>query len=197
MCNEQDTVFVALESLLLLLYAWNSCPVPGTDISRSLVAVEQEFTFLINFSSGKHWQLTSSPATIDTYSKQLAMQLSACCEVAELLVREQSEWHQALIKSRRQDLRVYSPGDIVFAQRATQSDASCRRVGKLEHKFTGPWQVTESLHGGSYSIEHCLKPNSVEKKHASDLTPYPTELMTGSHSSWSSFLLYCFVSKLF
>jgi hypothetical protein len=39
MCNEQDSVRVALEAILLLLYEWNSCPVPGTDISRSLVAV--------------------------------------------------------------------------------------------------------------------------------------------------------------
>jgi hypothetical protein len=31
MTNERDTVRVALESLLLLLYAWNLCPVPGTE----------------------------------------------------------------------------------------------------------------------------------------------------------------------
>jgi hypothetical protein len=72
MCNKRDTVHVALEALLLLLYAWNSCPVPGTDISCSLVAVGRKFAFSIDFLSGKHWQLTSSPATIDSYSKQLA-----------------------------------------------------------------------------------------------------------------------------
>jgi hypothetical protein len=115
MCNERDTVRVALESLLLLLYAWNSCPVPGTDISCSLVAVRREFAFPINFSSGKHWQLTSSPATVKTYSKQLATRLSACREVAELLVCEQREWHRALVNSRHQDPWIYSPGDIVFA----------------------------------------------------------------------------------
>jgi hypothetical protein len=38
MCNEQDSVWVALKAILLLLYAWNSCPVPGMDISRSLVS---------------------------------------------------------------------------------------------------------------------------------------------------------------
>ena len=54
MCNERNSVRVALECLLLLLYAWNSCPVPGTDISRSLVAVGREFAFPIDFSSGKH-----------------------------------------------------------------------------------------------------------------------------------------------
>ena len=32
MTNERDSVRVALELLLLLLYAWNSCPVPGTEI---------------------------------------------------------------------------------------------------------------------------------------------------------------------
>ncbi len=115
MCNEHDTVRVALESLLLLLYAWNSCPVPGTDISRSLVAVGREFAFPINFSTGKHWQLTSSPATVESYSKQLATRLSACREIAELLVHEHRDWHRALVNSRRKDPRVYSPGDIVFA----------------------------------------------------------------------------------
>ena len=33
MTNECNLVHVALEELLLLLYAWNSCSVPGTDIS--------------------------------------------------------------------------------------------------------------------------------------------------------------------
>ena len=37
MTNEHDSVRIAIEAILLLLYAWNSCPIPGTDISRSLV----------------------------------------------------------------------------------------------------------------------------------------------------------------
>jgi hypothetical protein len=177
MCNERDTVRVALECLLLLLYAWNLCPVPGTDISRSLVAVGREFAFPIDYSAGKHWQLTSSPSTVKSYSRDLATRLGACREIAELLVSEQREWHRSLVNSRRPDPRIYSPGDIVFARRATQSDASRGRVGKLEYKFTGPWRIIESLKGASYAIEHCLKPSRKEKKHASDLTPYPPELI--------------------
>jgi hypothetical protein len=92
-------------------------------------------------------------------------------------VREHCDWHRALINSRRKDPRVYSPGDIVFARRATRSDASCEKVGKLEYKFTGPWRILESLHGSSYSLEHCLHPKRHDKKHASDLTPYPPELI--------------------
>jgi hypothetical protein len=154
MCNERDTVWVALECLLLLLYAWNSCPVLGTDISLILVAVERKFAFPINYSSGKHWQLTSSLATIESYSKDLAVHLSACCEVANLLVMEQCEWHQALVNSCRPDPRVYVAGDIVFACRATRSIAGKGCVGKLKYKFTRPWKIIEPLKGASYAIEH-------------------------------------------
>jgi hypothetical protein len=118
MCNERDSVRVALEAILLLLYAWNSCPVPGTDISRSLVAVGREFAFPIDYSSGKHWKLTSSPTKVVSYSKELATRLSACQEVAKLLVEEQRSYHRELINARRPDPHVYSIGDIVFARRA-------------------------------------------------------------------------------
>ena len=67
--------------------------VPGTDIYRSLVAVGKEFAFPIDYSSGKHWELTSSPTTVVSYSKELAMLLSACQDVAKLLVEEQRSYH--------------------------------------------------------------------------------------------------------
>jgi hypothetical protein len=115
MCNERDSVQVALEAILLLLYAWNSCPVPGTDVSRSLVAVGWEFAFTIDFSSGLHWELTSSPSTVVSYSKELATCLSACHEVAQLLMEEQHSYHRELVNARHPDPHTYSVGDIVFA----------------------------------------------------------------------------------
>jgi hypothetical protein len=54
MTNERKSVHVALEATLLLLYAWNSCPITGTDISRSLVAAGPEFAFPINYPTNKH-----------------------------------------------------------------------------------------------------------------------------------------------
>jgi hypothetical protein len=86
MTNERDSTRIALEAILLLIYAWNSCPVPGTNISRSLVAVGREFSFPIDFSAGKHAELYSSPGTVQSYAKELAARLSACRKIAELLV---------------------------------------------------------------------------------------------------------------
>jgi hypothetical protein len=100
MTNERDSVRVALEAILLLLYAWNSCPIPGTDISRSLVAVGREFAFPIDYSTNKHWELTSSPSSVESYSRDLATCLSALREVAHLLVQEQQAYHRELTNSR-------------------------------------------------------------------------------------------------
>jgi hypothetical protein len=46
MTNKRDSTWVALEAILLLIYAWNSCPVLSTDISHSTVAVGWGFSFL-------------------------------------------------------------------------------------------------------------------------------------------------------
>jgi hypothetical protein len=45
------------------------------------------------------------------------------------------------------------------------------------HPFTGPWQIVKSLEGASYELEFVGNPSCREKKHASDLSPYPPELI--------------------
>jgi hypothetical protein len=99
------------------------------------------------------------------------------CEVAQLLVQEHRAYHRELINSCCPDPCTYSIGNIVFACRATQSDPAKGRVDKLTYAFTGPWYITAILKGTSYELEHCSNPHQKEKKHASDLSPYPLELI--------------------
>jgi hypothetical protein len=115
MCNKRDSVRVALEAILLLLYASNLCPVPGTDISCSLVAIGREFAFPIDYSSRRHWELTSLPSTVVSYSIELALCLSTCREVAEILDKEQRSYHCELINAHCPDPHICSVGNIVFA----------------------------------------------------------------------------------
>jgi hypothetical protein len=132
MTNKLNLVRVALESLLLLLYASNSFPVPGTDISCSLVTSGRKFSFPINFSTGMHPELTSSPTAIESYSHDLSERLAACREIVMLLVSENRTWHRELINSRQRGPRIYKPNDIVFACCAVWSDASKGCLGKLK-----------------------------------------------------------------
>ncbi len=55
-------------------------------------------------------------------------------------------------------------------------DAKRGIVDKLQYAFTGPWRVTAILTGASYELEGCDHKQK-EKKHASDLSPYPVELI--------------------
>jgi hypothetical protein len=89
MTNECNTVRIgALEAILLLPDAWNLCPIPGTDISRSLISIGREFAFPINYSINEHWELISSPSRVESYSKGLAVRLSVLREVPQSLVQE-------------------------------------------------------------------------------------------------------------
>jgi hypothetical protein len=177
MANERDSNRIALEAILLLIYAWNSCPVPGTDISHCMVALGHEFQFPINFSTGKHAELYSAPGTVKSYSKQLASCLTCCCAVATSLVKEQRCWHRELVNSQRRDPWIYSVGDVVFARRTTRFDSKWGQVGKLMHPFTGPWRIVKSLPGASYELKFTMDTARKSKKHASDLSPYPPELI--------------------
>jgi hypothetical protein len=176
MTNERDSVRVAMEAILLLLYAWNSAPIPGTDLSRCFVALGREFQFPIDFSADKHLELTSTPASVTSYSRDLATRLSALREVAALLVDEQRAYHREFINARRPDPKIYSIGDTVFARRTTRSSAMRGQVDKLIYPFTGPWLITAKLDGASYEIQH-VATKRTDKKHASDLSPYPSELI--------------------
>ncbi len=173
--NKRDSPRIALEAILLLIYAWNSCPVPGTDVSCSLVAVGREFQFPIDFSSGKHIKLMSVPGAVISYSRELATCLSACHQIASILVEEHRCWHRKLVDSRWRDPHIYHERDIVFSRRATRSNTKCGLVDKLQYSFTSPWKVVTSLPGGSYELEHCLNSKRRDKKHASALSPYPLE----------------------
>jgi hypothetical protein len=177
MTNERRSIQVALEAILLLIYAWNSCPIPGMGISRSLIVVRCKFAFPIDCSAGKHWELVSSPSMVTTYSKDLAMRLTACHAIAELLVKEHCAYHRKFINANHPNPRVYAVGNIVFARQAVRSDAQQEHVNKLQYAFTGPWKVISVLPGVSYELEHCKNASQKDKKHAADLSPYPSELI--------------------
>ena len=176
MTNERDSLRVAMEAILLLLYAWNSTPIPRTDLSRSFVALGREFQFPIDFSTNKHCELTSTPSKIASYSCDLASRLSALGDVASLLVKEHCVCHREFVNSHHPDPKLFSIGDIVFARWAVRSNASRGLVDKLTYPFTGPWQITAKLHGASYKIKHCIS-KAKDKRHASNLSPYPVELI--------------------
>ena len=175
-CNERGTVLVAQEGILMALYAWNSAPIAGTDISRSLVVVGREFNFPIDFSADMHLHLTSSPKRAKSFAGRQAVLLKASRLVAKELVSQHRAMHRELINSRRPVPREYAVGDKVFARRSVKSDKSRGVVGKIKNAYTGPWEIVSKAEGGSYNLRHAVD-GRVGKRHAMHLSPFPHELI--------------------
>ncbi len=173
MTNKQDSVRGTLEASLIPLYAWSSCPIPGTDIFWSLVAVGYEFVFYIEYWTNKHWELTSSPLSRESYSQDLSTRLSTLREVAQLLVQEQCPYHWELVNLLWLNPCTYSVGNVVFAWHAVCLDAAKGCVDKLQYAFTGPWRISANLKGVLYELQHCSKLHLKDKMNALDLSSFP------------------------
>ena len=158
------------------LYAWNSAPVIGTDISRSLLVVGREFQFPIDFSADQHQMLTSSPARVSSFARDQARLLQCGREIATEIIHTHRAMHREFINRNRPDPRQYSVGDKVFAKRAVKSIKKRGLVGKIMDAYTGPWLITAKGKGSSYDLEH-LDTKKIGKRHAALLSPYPDELL--------------------
>ena len=51
--SERGSNRVFIKAVETLYYSWNSAPITGTDLSRSLLVVGQEFKFLIDISNNR------------------------------------------------------------------------------------------------------------------------------------------------
>ncbi len=159
MTNEQDSIRVALKATRLLLYAWNSCPIPGTDISWSLVAIGCEFAFPIDDSTNKHWELTSPPSSVESYSQDLAMHLSALREVAQLQVKNSAHtignWSTCVDRTRAPNLlaMLFFPG-MLSVQMPQRAALISFNTPSLDHGASHQSSTSKALHTKS-SIAPC------------------------------------------
>ena len=176
LCQERTSTKIGREGLLLLLYAWNSCPIPLTDISRSLLVTGREFQFPIDFSASTAIRLTSDKKWVLSYAAKQARVLKHSRSICKLMIDEVRAYHRERHNELIPDPRVYKPGDLVFARRAVQSKASIGRVDKVEFATTGPWRVTRRVEGGSYELQSTLN-NTTTKRRASHISPVPPELV--------------------
>ena len=175
-CQERDSIRTSTEAVLLCQYAWNSAPVIGTDISRSLIVTGREFRFPIDFSSEPFVNLRPSAQSVENYAADQQTILTKAKEIFKVLIEEHRAMHREYINSNRPDPIVYNIGDTVFARRQVQSSRAKGRVGKISVKATGPWRITKRLSGSSYEIQH-MRSRKTDKKKAFELSPYPLELL--------------------
>ena len=91
--SERGKNCVALEGILMSLYAWNSAPVVGTDISCSLLVTGRGFNFPVDFSTEQYQILTSNPLKVSTFAVEQARLLECGRAIARKLIHHHQAYH--------------------------------------------------------------------------------------------------------
>ena len=73
--NERKSNGFFLEGEIIIVWAWNSTSVAGTDIRRLLLVFGKEFHLPIDFISRDHIAFSNSPSDINYYAFNLVEQL--------------------------------------------------------------------------------------------------------------------------
>jgi hypothetical protein len=84
--NNRGSNRVFVEGSETLAYAWNSCPVLGTDLSRSLLVTGREFKFPIDFVSQQQVNFDASDNDKKSIARDLTNLLTKCREIYTLLI---------------------------------------------------------------------------------------------------------------
>ena len=115
--------------------------------------------------------------SVKNFAKEQQKILTCSREIFKVLITEMRSWHREYINAKKPDPTIFKIGEIVLAKVEVQSSKKHGRVGKIAYKFKGPWKIKEKLPGGSYTLEHCIKPSKIDKKHASQTIPLPEKLI--------------------
>ena len=194
--SDRATPRVFLEGAETLCYAWNSAPVSGTDLSRSLLVTGREFKFPIDIQNSKSTTFEVNEETIKTYTQEMTELLIKCREIYLLLINEHRALHREHRNSQLNNPKKFNIGDIVFTNVQIQSQSSLNKVKKLSYSRRGPYKIITRHPSGSYDLTLLGGTNkSIIKKHGSDLIQCPKELIPHQSITNSSDQLFSNLNK--
>jgi len=169
--NDRGTNAVFVEAAHTAAYAWNSSPIDGTDIIRSVPAVGRPFRFPFDLSLSP----TPAPTSNQASDVHAFLRLSSpTTQFAEQVLRLLTEERRAIHRERANETRnqvSFEIGDLVMARVQVNSDASTGTVAKLAYRKRGPYEIVRSTGRGAYFVRRHGDPTA-------PLLKYPTQALS-------------------
>ena len=176
--SQRGTPRVFQEAAETLAYAWNSAPVTGTDLSRSLLTVGREYRFPIDIVNNCHITFNIDEIHVRSFADDLTILLEKCREIYILLIQEQRALHREYRNSQLNNPKKFKVGDIVFTNVQLQSKSSKGQVKKLTYTRRGPYEIVKNHPSGSYDLQLVSSSSQTTiKKHGSELILCPKSLI--------------------
>ena len=150
--GDSKTLGCFTEAGIVAGYAWNSTPIDGTDIIRSIPTIGRELKFPIDISSTSLPPLISNQT--DSVVKYLRLTDSSnhfATEILKIFIEDRRTVHHERINNH-QNIVSFVVGDIVMARREVQNNMSINNVGKLCYQVRGPFIIVKPTGHGSYMV---------------------------------------------
>jgi hypothetical protein len=156
--NDGGTNRVFLEGAETLTYAWDSWPVLGTDLSRSLLTVGREFHFPIDFTTNRNFSFDATDKSTKSYAAEMTDLLQKCRIIYVMLIAEHRAAHREYRNAQINKLREFKFNDIVFTivQEEVQSKQGSGMVKRLAHVKRGPYRIVKDYKSGATSYSQLM-----------------------------------------
>ena len=143
-----------IKGTLFAVYAWNSAPIDGTNIVRSVAAIGRDFPFPIDTEQDR----IATPTHANT-GHQILDHVSAAFPllasqrtILRALIEDRRAHHRDL-KNRARNEKKFFAGDMVIVRKQVTT-GDTYGPAKLRLRARGPYRVLEQLDGGgSYKIQ--------------------------------------------
>ena len=168
--NDRGTHKIFIQNAKTSQYAWNSAPIDGTDVTRSMAAIGREFRFPLDVSFLPDPKLNDKNQTaLHRYLRDVSNDSKFATSIVQVLIEERRLAHverhnNTLPKNAAPEFKV---GDVVKAHVQVQSNASTGTVRKLSYRARGPFQIIRDLGHNSFEVQRYGKPDSQIRKYKS------------------------------
>ena len=161
-------------TVLLSAYSWNSSPIDGTDIIRSIPAVGRIFRFPLDSTISPLPPLNDSANTqLLEYLREVGTESTFATAILQVLIEDRRESHRQRHNFGKtpQHLKV---GDIVTAHVQVVSKSETGTVKKLSYKSQGPFKIIADKGYGTFEVQPYNKPQAATRLYKGiDLYPLP------------------------
>lgn len=168
---DHGTPKVFVEGAHTAAYAWNSSPIDGTDIIRSVPAVGRPFRFPFDLSLSSWPTPTQSQAAdVHAFLRLAAPTTSFSEQVLHTLTEERHSIHHERANAARNSV-AFQIGDLVMDRVQVNSNMSSGVVAKLLYRKRRPYKIVSSSRFGSYDVRRYGQPGS-------PVLSYPTQSLS-------------------
>ena len=147
---------------------WNSFPIDGTDILRSIPAIGQELRFPLDIDlSALHPINSSNAESVVSYLRLTDSNRYFASTILKILVEDRSTVHVERINNNRKIVTILH-GDLVVARTTVQSNKANDKVAKLCYAVRSSFQIIRGTGRDGYIVRKLNKPDSTEFKFMSE-----------------------------